>query len=158
MSILLVLALWLQVAAPAQVPACQYQGLLPDSSCTPGATSGATLDQVCTPGYATSVRPSSAYTSRLKREQMRAYGVAGMRPAAFEEDHLISLELGGDPTSPANLWPEPIAEARVKDHVENVSHDAVCRGDLDLGVAQQWIAADWYGLGVFLGVLDPEGS
>ena len=156
MTLLLVLALLL--VPPAQVQTCQYQGMLPDNSCTPGAVSDATLVQICTSGYAASVRPSSSYTSRLKRRQMRAYGVASERPAAFEEDHLVSLELGGDPTAPENLWPEPIADARVKDRVENATHEAVCRGDLELDVAQQWIAADWQDLGRFLGVLDPEGS
>jgi len=28
-------------------------------------------------------------------------------PACYEEDHLISLENGGDPKDPKNLWPEP---------------------------------------------------
>jgi hypothetical protein len=27
--------------------------------------------------------------------------------ACYEEDHLISIEDGGDPTDPRNLWPEP---------------------------------------------------
>ena len=29
----------------------------------------------------------------------------------YQEDHLISLELGGNPTDPRNLWPEPYPRA-----------------------------------------------
>jgi hypothetical protein len=49
----------------------------------------------------------------------------------YEEDHLISLELGGHPTSEKNLWPEaykPKPGAREKDRVENFLHDEVCAG------------------------------
>jgi len=53
----------------------------------------------------------------------------------YEEDHLIPLEVGGNPTDPNNLWPEPYAEpngARDKDKVENFLHDEVCSGQMTL--------------------------
>ena len=57
------------------------------------------------------------YTENLKRDQMAEY--ADTNPISdYEEDHLIPLELGGSPTSPLNLWPEPGASPNPKDAVE----------------------------------------
>ena len=78
---------------------------------TPGAlnrnvtqrTIGAT---VCVHGWTRTIRPPASYTSRLKLVQMRQYHESGS-PSRYEEDHLIPLELGGHPTSPKKLWPEP---------------------------------------------------
>ena len=49
---------------------------------------------------------------------MREYGVGG-DPSDYQEDHLISLELGGHPTDPRNLWPEPHPHATEVDRIEN---------------------------------------
>ena len=54
--------------------------------------------------------------------------------ACYEEDHLISLEAGGNPTDPRNLFPEPyntrvggvIMGAHQKDVVEGFIHDEIC--------------------------------
>jgi hypothetical protein len=64
------------------------------------------------------------------------YGLVG-ETSAFQEDHLVSLELGGHPTDPRNLWPEPIERAREVDQVENELNDAVCSGRMSLEEAQQ---------------------
>ena len=67
---------------------------------------------------------------------MRAYGETG--PAsAYQEDHLISLELGGDPTDPRNLWPEPYPRAADVDRIENELNAAVCSDRLSLRDAQE---------------------
>jgi hypothetical protein len=91
---------------------------------------------ICVPGWSHSVRPPSDYTSRLKVEQMRAYGLAGS-PSAYQEDHLISLEIGGNPTDPRNLWPEPYPRASEVDRIENELHRKVCEGSLELREAQR---------------------
>ena len=68
-------------------------------------------------------------------------------PADYEEDHFISLELGGSPTDPRNLWPEPYLPkpgAKEKDIVENYLHRQVCSGTMTLEDAQKAIVADWY--------------
>ena len=49
---------------------------------------------------------------------MREYGLGG-GPCDYQEDHLISLELGGHPTDRRNLWPEPRPRAEEVDRVEN---------------------------------------
>lgn len=67
-------------------------------------------------------------------------------PSDYELDHLISLELGGNPTSEANLWPESYIitpTARGKDQVENYLHKQVCSGKITLQQAQLQIASDW---------------
>ena len=77
---------------------------------------------------------------------MREWGFSG-RTSDYEEDHLISLELGGHPTDARNLWPEPYSPkpgAREKDVVERYLHRQVCQGVLPLSEAQQQIATDWY--------------
>jgi hypothetical protein len=66
--------------------------------------------------------------------------------ARIEEDHLISLELGGAPQDPANLWPEPRSGANAapaKDQDENRLHGQVCSGAITLDTARQQILADW---------------
>jgi len=59
-----------------------------------------------------------------------------------EYDHLISLELGGS-NDLTNLWPEPIADAHVKDGLEAHLRSEVCAGKLNLADVQARIAADW---------------
>lgn len=119
---------------------CHIRGLLPDAACTPGAIfTGATLGQVCTPGYSRSVRnvPES-----LKQSVYAEYGIEAHTPGSYEVDHLVSLELGGS-NSAANLWPEIGPGYHEKDGIENRLHDAVCAGSVSLRAAQHEIAHDW---------------
>ncbi len=132
---LAVVAVVLVLAQSASVPA-----VVADPVRTPGvlnpdvrqATIGATI---CVQGWTRSVRPPTEYTSALKLRQMRAYGEIGP-PSAFQEDHLISLELGGHPTDPRNLWPEPYPRAAQVDAIENELNAQVCGGSLTLAQAQ----------------------
>jgi hypothetical protein len=108
---------------------------------TPGvlnpAVSQATIHlTICRRGWTRSIRPPSGYTSRLKLEQMRAYRRSG-GPMEYQEDHLISLELGGHPTDPRNLWPEPRPRADDVDLIENQLRADVCSGRLTLAEAQR---------------------
>jgi len=127
--------------------------VLPDRVRTPGATNPAVTQAtiratICVAGWTATIRPPAAYTTRLKRQQLAAgYAYRGdMNPADYEEDHLISLELGGAPSSALNLWPEPYAGtgARAKDRVENRLHALVCSGRLPLATAQRAIAVNWW--------------
>ena len=107
---------------------------------TPGAlnpdvTQATIGDTVCKAGWTRTVRPPTDYTNDLKRKQMAVYGRTG-KLADYQEDHLISLELGGHPTDPRNLWPEPYPRAADVDREENRLNDLVCSGDLTLAEAQ----------------------
>ncbi|HKC28521.1 MAG TPA: hypothetical protein VKB75_10970, partial [Jatrophihabitans sp.] len=80
--------------------------VLPDHAVTPGATDphvtqGNIHSTICVPGYTATVRPPSSYTTTLKINQLAAgYAFHGdQRTGDYEEDHLISLELGGSPSS-----------------------------------------------------------
>ncbi len=142
-------------AGDAPAPAVPLALALPRPALTPGAidpaVTQADLDRtICVPGYSRAVRPPERYTERLKRRQMRQYGWADRRLRDYEEDHLISLELGGSPTDPRNLWPQPHHVvggwgSYAKDKLENRLHALVCRGALPLRTAQQAIATDWIG-------------
>jgi len=96
------------------------------------ATIGSTI---CVRGWTKTIRPPTDYTNALKVRQMREYGVGGS-PSDYQEDHLISLELGGHPTDPRNLWPEPYPRASAVDAIENELNRRVCSGDLSLERAQ----------------------
>jgi len=130
---------------------CVSANGLPDRACTPGATNPdvtqATISiTICVTGYAAQIRPAATYTNSLKIDHMRAYGYAAEAPGDFEEDHLIALELGGDPRDPKNLWPERLiggSGALQKDRIENWAHDEVCAGRMQLTEAQQRMAANW---------------
>ncbi len=171
--------------------------IYPDPALTPGAANPAITqsnikDNICNPHWSTRlVRPPSRYTSRLKRKQLREYGdtvhqtraelinpITGKiditrcvahsdNMACYEEDHLISLENGGDPKSPQNLWPEryntrvagTIMGARQKDVVEGFIHDEICYDipgsrrnsyipattSITLKRGQEILIGDWYG-------------
>jgi hypothetical protein len=127
--------------------------LLP-KAVTPGAvdprvTQANINSTICRHGYTETVRPPSSYTTRLKREQLATTysDFADKRTGSYEEDHLISLELGGSPTDSRNLWPEPYAGAtgaRIKDRLENRLHAMVCARSMDLAEAQRAIASNWW--------------
>lgn len=126
---------------------CRMHGLLPDPTCTPGAVdpnvTQANIDQtICVSGYTKTVRPSVEYTDKLKIQQMAEYGFTDSI-SQHEEDHLISLEIGGSPSDPHNLWPEPGNSPNPKDKVEDFLHTAVCSGRISLSDAQKRIATDW---------------
>jgi hypothetical protein len=137
--------------------------LYPDPKRTPGAISPkinqANIETtICAPGWSTkSLRPPSSYTTALKRKQIREFGLMG-ETHDYEEDHLIPLELGGDPTDAKNLWPQRYGSpgAREKDGVENYLHHQVCSGAISLAEAQQMIVSDWFK--VYLSVRQPSGS
>jgi hypothetical protein len=101
---------------------------------------------ICVRGYTKTVRPPASYTNDLKIRQIAEYGYADRSVSSYEEDHLIPLELGGHPTNPKNLWPQPRSgnhPASMKDSVENSLHSKVCSGSITLAVAQAAIASNW---------------
>jgi hypothetical protein len=139
--------------------------LYPAHAVTPGLVNPditqANIHQtICSPTWSTkTIRPPVTYTSRLKQQQLAH--ATDKNPAHYEEDHFISLELGGHPRDPRNLWPERwgtpaqpltargpfpshLAGAKNKDAVENALHREVCAGTLTLREAQWIIATDWF--------------
>ncbi|WP_441248007.1 hypothetical protein [Kitasatospora sp. McL0602] len=139
-------------AATALLSSCSQAYLpLPDPACTPGTlnpsvTQSTIGSTICVSGWTATVRPSTSYTNKLKAQQIIAYGYSDTNLSDYEEDHFIPLELGGNPTDPANLWPEPhsgTATSSQKDGVETKLKYAVCAHKVTLAAAQNALVTDW---------------
>ena len=109
---------------------------------TPGAryskvTQATIASTVCKKGWTATIRPPASYTNALKRAQLAAWHYADQNPSHYEEDHLVSLEVGGAPRSTRNLWPEPHSQSRKSDPRENAWKKQVCNGTLTLRQAQK---------------------
>lgn len=105
----------------------------------PDVTPATQAATICTPGWTDSVRPRSSYVAALERAMLPA----GADPRAFVMDHVMPLALGGHPSDPGNLRPQPVAEARAKDVLERALGRAVCSGRLSLPEAQARMRAAW---------------
>ncbi len=145
---------------------------LPDPTLHPGAVDAALgTSELCAAGFTTkSIRPPVSYTSKLKDLELGSggqitapsgtvYTVVGENlpgtVADYELDHLVSLEIGGNPEDPKNLWMQPWENrgpdhlappgrgAESKDVLENRLHREVCAGTIALADAQREIATDW---------------
>jgi hypothetical protein len=124
---------------------------LPNPAFTPGAIDPAVTPQnlqstVCVKGYTAKVRPDKKYTNRMKRQQLRQFNYADRNPQNYEQDHLIPLSIGGNPSDPKNLWPQPRSGewgAEQKNDLEFVVYKMVCNGDISLAEAQQRVARNW---------------
>jgi hypothetical protein len=129
----------------------------PNPRLTPGAlnpaVTQATIDStICVSGWTATVRPPESFTYALKVQQIAQYGYSDTRTSSYEEDHLISLELGGSPADPRNLWPEPYTAslsdgrssgAYTKDAYETELKTEVCAGTITLARAQADIGDHW---------------
>jgi hypothetical protein len=132
----LLIAVWPYVARRPSGPVVRASWKLTPGVLNPEVTQSNIRSTICVSGWTKTVRPPTTYTTELKRRQIPAYGLTGSL-ADFQEDHLISLELGGDPTDPRNLWPEPIKRATEVDRIENDLNRKVCEGSLSLADAQR---------------------
>jgi hypothetical protein len=149
---------------------CSDRGADPDPACTPGSLNPSVTQAnihatICVSGYSASIRPPVSVSNHLKAVAAAEYGIANYNPAAYEGDHLISLELGGnsedrnpasDPNASnsddvSNFFDEPHTIANPpdggsanKDKFENYLHRIVCSEAMPLSTAQREIATDWY--------------
>ncbi len=126
---------------------------LPNIKVTPGAVnplvSQANIrSTICVSGWTATVRPPVAYTNQLKYNQLHSgYNLNGdLNMKNYEEDHIVPLEVGGHPSSPLNLFPEPRNikfSAYLKDQLENRIHQLVCAGTLTLKAGQAVFLSNW---------------
>jgi hypothetical protein len=116
----------------------------------PGATNpGVTQDNIqttiCKSGWTKTIRPPASKTNKIKKALMERYHLPGTL-SDYELDHLISLEIGGNPIDPNNLWMEHWKDpwgARTKDALETKLKRLVCAGTVTLAEAQQAISGNW---------------
>ncbi len=144
LDLLLALAAAVVLAAVVGWPSLHADALAPARASwtmTPGVlnpevTQATIAETICRQGWTKTIRPPTDYTNELKRRQLREYGRTGAL-SDYQEDHLISLELGGHPTDPRNLWPQPYPRAAEVDQEENHLNDLVCSGQISLAEGQR---------------------
>ena len=119
-----------------------HQGSVTYCALNPAVTQATIKTTICVSGWTKTVRPPVSYTDQLKAKQVHDLGLAG-NLSDYEEDHRLSLDLGGAPKDPLNLSPEPLASAHVKDQDENTFKQRVCAGSLSLVAAQQAFISKW---------------
>lgn len=111
----------------------------------PNVTQANIHQTICVSGWTKTVRPPVSYTNKLKRQLMISKHLPG-KLADYELDHEMSIEDGGHPSDPNNLWMEPYAGkwgARTKDRIETLLKRLVCRGTIPLKEAQRELQTDW---------------
>jgi len=139
---------------------CHYRSTpahqpLPDPSCTPGAlnpkvTQATITSTICRSGYTSQIRPPESVTGPEKVANARSYGYRGSLGVA-EYDHLVPLELGGDPNDPRNLWVEPPSPGHnpasgvnnPKDAIEGQARSLVCSHTVALARMQAALVSNW---------------
>jgi len=143
---------------------CVIRHALPDPECTPGAVdTSVTKEGVCTRYTQNARHPNK----RLDNEVFAEYGLSRGGDTKYENDHVISLELGGADADIANHFPQAYEDktkiqkmragelpddelgAHAKDMVESWLHQRVCNDKmpaeyrLELWQAQYKIATQW---------------
>jgi hypothetical protein len=113
--------------------------LLPDPTRTPGLLRPLTKAEICAVHWGTDRR---FVTLAMKQHVLAAYGIKWDDRGCCEFDHLIPRSLGGADAE-ANLYPQPWAEARVKDRLEIKLSKLVCNGTVSLEEAQQVMRTNW---------------
>jgi hypothetical protein len=105
------------------------------TSLTP-AKSRSTVRTAQNESSAATIRPPASYTNALKKAQLVQWCYADRNPSHYEEDHLVSLEIGR-----LRVHTEPMAATVVAGSqrcpVENAWHKKVCNGMLTLRQAQR---------------------
>jgi len=102
---------------------------------------------ICAADFVTPPFRVATKSQKIKTAVCLAYGVTSGCPGkTWELDDIIPIEVGGQNIQ-LNLWPQPIAEARIKDHqVEDLlggPHGLVCQGKIALQAAQSCVLNDW---------------
>ncbi len=133
-----------------------WAGYLPDNKLTPGVdnplvTQDNIKSTICVSGWTKTVRPSTSYTNKIKKQKMIEQGLQGQKMSDFELDHDKSIEDGGSPTDPKNLWNELWylningydLGAHTKDAAENATKKAICAGKITLNEGRNQLAKDW---------------
>mgnify|MGYP003394393201 CR=1 FL=1 len=135
----------------------------PNFQLNPGKLSSLDPNKTCLdPNWRTSsVRPPVSYTNALKKQDITLYHYADTNMADYELDHIVSLEVCGDPKDPTNLWPQLYnliwngkdIGAKVKDKVENLMAKMVKARQLTIQEAADNLRFDWVNVGMKYGII-----
>ncbi len=117
-----------------------------NGSVNPNVTQENINETICLSGWTATIRPNSAYTNRIKKEQIEEYGYADKNMSHYAEDHIIPLCTGGNPTDKNNLFPQKNTgewNSKIKDKLEVKLQHMVCAGEIQLTEAQNCIGTNW---------------
>ena len=113
----------------------------PDPSLTPGVVNPLLSQAViCDPQFRT-WRYRKLYYAEEKQVCL-AYHLNDCPGPLYEMDHLIAIYDGGS-NEIGNIWPQPIAQARIKDILERWVHRQICTGKMSLPQGQALLSHDW---------------
>ncbi len=136
-----------QPPSPAQSPRfAPATQAVPHEALNPDVRPDTVRSTICVPGYTASVRPSTSFTTGVKRKLLRQAGLPPDATSTYELDHRVPLALGGHPRALANLqlqrW-DGGDGAKVKDTLERRLQTLVCAGGVPLDEARSAIYWDW---------------
>lgn len=112
----------------------------------PAVTQANIHSTICVPGWSKTQRPPTSYTNALKFKLMDEAKIPRSQARLFELDHDHSIEAGGDPRSPLNLWLQPYTgplNAHQKDKAENLVHRLICEGKVSLEDGGKMLTVNW---------------
>src|SRR5919197_3778733 len=89
----LVLAVLPRCSGPRRSVGVRASWTLTPGVLNPAVSQSAIGTTICRRGWTRTIRPPVSYTNDLKRKGLRAYRLRGP-PSRYQEDHLISLEVG----------------------------------------------------------------
>lgn len=105
----------------------------------PEVTQATISRTICVSGWTKIERAKlGSKADTLKKKLMLEAGIPWSQSRLFELDHAWSIEDGGSPTDPNNLWLEPYTgplNAHQKDRVETLVKRMVCAGKMPLSQA-----------------------
>lgn len=126
-----------QLIAAHVLPDAAHPGVV-----NPDVTGQTQAHTICVHGWTATVRPPSGVTNKLKVALLPA----GHKLLDYELDHRLSIEDGGAPADPANLWMMVYADrygARTKDILETKLARRICAGTLPLSEARAALLGNW---------------
>ena len=159
------LVFWMLLSSTMMAQTAHYghhgQYLLPDPTVTPGVidtTIVADLSKkpymvngiehnICAPDFRTPAFRVATKSQSIKKKVCQSYGIeSGCPGPQYALDDICSVETGCKNVQ-ANLWPQPIGQARIKDHqVEDKlggPRGLICQGKISLKDAQSCLITDW---------------
>jgi hypothetical protein len=113
----------------------------------PEVTQANIAQTICKPNWSLLERKKlGSHADTLKFRLMDKAGIPRSQSGLYELDHDWSIEAGGSPTDPNNLWLEPYfgpLNAHHKDRVEDLVHRLICSGKMTLEQGGQAITKNW---------------
>jgi hypothetical protein len=115
---------------------------------------------ICRPNWVRNARPSTSYLQTVKGLYLKRSDLADKRGKSYVIDFRIPLSVGGHPTDPGNLWPQPVGaewNAAAKDKLETYVQREVCAGRISLADGQEVFRKNWVDVFHLYCGPDPKG-